>query len=641
MKAYWDDFIATRGPEAVAKQLLQDAAQLDKGEMPSQLALHTPSPSTKEALQIANHMTPSPDLHPELKQFLYERIRTRLIEGLEDGELIQEPPLPADGYLIPADFTVTEQPSRASRKELRKLQRPSPDVREPTREEAEVALKVLRFLDIEAGKTGSQDSVQKTINLLENHFQLEPGLEKGKAKDVSVRWNDEVKKYHVHRPPVRLRVCYICRQLLLEPHPRYRSMCRPCGSFNLAGAALSLPESLNLTGRTALVTGARVNLGYHTCLRLLRCGATVIATTRYPNDAAVRYSQQLDFEDWKGRLKVIGADFRTARDAFALVKAVKSTLLEEWGLTTLDILINNAAQTLTDSVKKEERAIVREHQQSQAAADTNVLFQRPGHAQYQPRVRGGAGRLALNEVDTDEQQAPQNTKHIATIPAPTQDSGSSPEIILPSTVKDDGRTEPTTELQPYFKSSWVQTLAEIPYEDIVSAHAVNAFVPLILCRELLTLMGSEKKHKTPTSPSQPEPEPTSQQGYKRPKGYIINVSSREGIFENNATSKAKAGIHVHTNMTKAAVNMITATEAAAAWRERGVAMNTVDPGFMSTAPEVDAMLAARPDLGDVPLGWEDGAGRVLWPIAVGEVERMAVWGRFLKHYGAVGVDVSV
>ncbi|KAK7728898.1 hypothetical protein SLS57_002130 [Botryosphaeria dothidea] len=168
------------------------------------------------------------------------------------------------------------------------------------------------------------------------------------------------------------------------------------------------------------------------------------------------------------------------------------------------------------------------------------------------------------------------------------------------------------------------SLFEIPYEDVISAHAVNTFVPLILCRELLPLMGGTKD---PSGHSDTGPL------LDKPEGYIINVSSREGIFEDRTNSTAKGGKHVHTNMSKAALNMITETESATAWQTRRVAMNTVDPGYMSAAPEYeDAFDGIR------PIGWEDGAGRVLWPVAMGEMEGEAIWGRFLKHYGAVHVD---
>ncbi|KAK8017913.1 dehydrogenase [Apiospora marii] len=176
-------------------------------------------------------------------------------------------------------------------------------------------------------------------------------------------------------------------------------------------------------------------------------------------------------------------------------------------------------------------------------------------------------------------------------------------------------------------SSWVQSLADIPYEDVISAHSVNTFVPLILIRELMPLMQSKQ--------------PNARRSAATAAAYIVNVSSREGLFEKKANSPAKNGKHVHTNMSKAGLNMITETEAYQAWYRGRVAMNTVDPGYMSAAPEFEQARG-----GERPLGWEDGAGRVLWPIAMGEKSRNErspnpVWGRFLKHYGATRVDVRL
>ncbi|KAK5656890.1 hypothetical protein OQA88_4441 [Cercophora sp. LCS_1] len=623
-ESYWDRFAATSPPEDIAKQLLQDVAQLDAGGLPSQLAMHTPIPSSRAALQIATYLTPSPQIPEELKRFLYEKTRTRLRRVIEQGELVQEPPLPADGYLTTGDFTKTIPLSEGKQKIGGK--------EKPTKEEAETALKVLRFLTLDMSLPPN-NHLHTSIKAIEDRFGLQRPIEDENASDVpTVRWSNDVKKYHDQRPPTRLRVCYICRFLLTDPHPRYGSMCRPCGAFNFAGSALSLPKSLKLRGRTALVTGARVNLGYSTTLRLLRCGATVIATTRYPNDAATRYSQEPDFGDWQTRLKVIGADFRSARDAFALVSATRAAL-GELGASKLDVLINNAAQTLTDSIKKEEHAVFRERQKSTEAAATDIVFQSAARGSithhYQARIRGGVSPLALSSsfYGGDEHETA-----VAVLP-PSEDI-STARVTLPTSMKDDGRTDL---LQPYFKSSWVQTVSEIPYEDIVSAHAVNAFVPLILFRELLPLMGADLKASSnpaaSTADQAKKPKGT-QPKPRKPLGYIINVSSREGLFERAPDHSAKTGVHVHTNMTKAAVNMITQTEAASAWRTRGVAMNTVDPGFMSAAPEMDALFG-----GVRPLDWEDGAGRVLWPVAIGEVEGSAVWGRFLKHYGAIDVDL--
>ncbi|KAK8054048.1 hypothetical protein PG996_013349 [Apiospora saccharicola] len=111
---------------------------------------------------------------------------------------------------------------------------------------------------------------------------------------------------------------------LKQAHKVFPRMCEPCGNFNIAGSEVSLPSNLKLSGKVALVTGGRINLGFHTALRLLRCGATVIVSTRYPEDAVIRYENESDFLDWKDHLKVIGADFRSAGDAFQLVEQVRN-----------------------------------------------------------------------------------------------------------------------------------------------------------------------------------------------------------------------------------------------------------------------------------------------------------------------------
>ncbi|KAK4194042.1 3-oxoacyl-reductase 4 [Triangularia verruculosa] len=634
MASTWDDFVIRQDAQALAQHMLKDAALLDDGGSPSPLAMHLPPPHTPKALEIATHLTSSVALDIELKRFMYGKILARLRKASREGQCYQEPPLPPDGYLLVSDLSAIALPSKPRLKNRILFESFS----QPTEEEVKTTLRVLHHLQL-ATSGEPADSIDQVAKLVESHFEQS----QSEFKNAShCSWSEDAKRYLKCRPPTRPRVCYICRYLLHDPHPVYKSMCRPCGVFNYAGSALSLPQSLQLSKKTALVTGARVNLGYHVALRLLRCGTLVMATTRYPNNAALRYSQEPDFEEWKDRLKVIGADFRTARDAFALVKAVKSAL-DDWGALSLTILVNNAAQTLTDSVKKEERAVAQENREMESATSTNIIFQSAGHASYQARVRGGVLPLSLSE----------DHKPVFALQEAAAQQHS---IVLPDNVKDDGRTELA---EPYFKSSWVQSLSEIPYEDVVSAHSVNAFVPLILCRELLPLMGSAM-HITSSSPPQNsyrrEPEQKSRTGQskrerlgqptrvgiddvthrgkgRKPLGYIVNVSSREGVFENETAHAVKNGAHVHTNMTKAAINMITQTEAATAWKMRSVVMNTVDPGYMSAAPEMDGVCD-----GERPLLWEDGAGRVLWPVAIGEVEGTPVWGRFLKHYGAVDVD---
>lgn len=425
-------------------------------------------------------------------------------------------------------------------------------------------------------------------------------LAQGPGTDAHDDGQDEVQQ---HMPTLhttagdRKRTCYICHMVLDTPHRTLPSMCGACGDFNLAERALSLPENLSLHGRTALVTGGRTNLGFHTALRLLRCGAFVIASSRYPEDALSRYRAEFGFEAWADRLRIVGADFRTARDAFALVEATRGILAREG--RTLDILINNAAQTLTDPVEREREAIAREQMllllpPREAPADGGGPGERVVVRQgYEARVRGGATGV-VRGVDGGD---------AGCLTADSSPAGEPPSLDAPMSnlqVSSPPAAPP---------SSWVQSLSDIPYEDVITAHSVNTFVPLILVRELLPLM---------------------RQGGGG--GHIVNVSSREGLFERRRDGAAKNGKHVHTNMSKAGLNMITETEAAGAWKRGRVAMNTVDPGYMSAAPEMEASHG-----GERPIGWEDGAGRVLWPIAKAERGEV-VWGRFLKHYGAVRVD---
>jgi len=363
---------------------------------------------------------------------------------------------------------------------------------------------------------------------------------------------------------------------------------------------------------------------YHTALRLLRCGSKVIVTSRYPRDAEARYLAESDSAKWSEQLKIVGADFRSASDVFHLV-AVVQACLRQWdenGEGKLDILVNNAAQTLTDSLKKEDKAVKLEKRLEASENSARLLL---GEAGYEARVRGGVqdSRLLANG-------SMQSTMFLE-----TRDTIHSPQDFTTTTSSSPSNDNELATQETTLKSSWVQSLSQIPYEDVISAHSVNTFVPLILIRELLPLMGSPRSAVTP-------PNITSSQEPTKPLAHIINVSSREGIFESNPSSTAKNGHHVHTNLTKAALNMLTETEAAPAWRKRRVAINSVDPGFMSAAPEVERWWRERKE-GDgggsswgCPIGWEDGAGRVLWPVAVGEMGK-GFWGRFLKHFGEVEI----
>ncbi|PQE08520.1 short-chain dehydrogenase protein [Rutstroemia sp. NJR-2017a BBW] len=552
------EYIQTQSPSVIAQRLRQDQATCQAQGLPSALAVYLPPSKSDLGDKI------SLELYPEHAKFPRSLVRYMQYDGLLQGiraYLHQMAPPARHGNLPDAVDAHHDSP--------------------PSKGDIETALRVLDFC-----------VRNPTISNMDGNAPLHCVVD-----DLNNRLNRlpqavNVQKIKMKKKTDGLRKCYICRYLLVTHHPLYPSMCKPCGSFNLASSDLSMPQALRLDGRTALVTGGRINLGYHTALRLLRCGAKVIVTSRYPKDAVARYLMEKDSTEWERRLTIIGADFRAAGDVFHLVEATKR-VLRDWGdEAKLDILINNAAQTWTDSIRQESQAIEREEQvQLPENAARSLLLD----TSYSPRVRGGLQTSNLLQFDTEQ-------KRIKAALAEYKDLGTVEQSVSIS------------EHDP--KTSWVQNLYEIPYEDVISAHSVNVFVPFILIRELLPLMGSSSPRENKNEAS-------------KPLGHIVNVSAREGVFESTPTNRHKNGYHVHTNLTKAALNMLTETEAATAWRKRRVAMNSVDPGYLSAAPEV----MARRWNEECPIGWEDGAARVLWPIAVGESGKGAVWGRFLKDFG--------
>lgn len=550
--------------EAIARRLRQDQQLCEGKRLPSTLALRLPKPPSPLLDAISWHLTPHAGVHQDLRalrcQSIVDGIKTYL-DQLDDAA--------AD----PQDTLCTGQ------------------AHIPKNEEFEATLKVLEYL--QADKSGAR--LQPTCPIKDVVATVQEQL--SMDSNARAEYHKAARKAEKHRQYTARRRCYMCRQFCsaLEVHDLYPALCRPCGAFNLSSLHLSLPDKLDLTGKIALVTGGRINLGYHIALRLLRCGSGVIVSSRYPADAAVRYSNESDFEQWRPKLKVVGADFRTANDAFRLVHVVKERLCswddqsESTGRRFLDILINNAAQTLTDPVKAEMKAIFREGQLKDLPPAKTLVAGKLENA-YLPRLRGGAQASWIPSIENETERL---------------QIGSEAHVDNQMATQKGLRT--TSDEEPG-KSSWTQSLNEIPYQDLISAHLVNAFVPLILCRELLPCMGTDDAKSTTT-----------------PVGHIINVSSREGILEDKLNSASKAGHHVHTNMSKAAINMITETEASSSWRKRRVAMNSVDPGYMTAAPECQPVNGC-------PIGFEDGAARVLWPIVVAEREGRAIWGRFMKHF---------
>jgi NAD(P)-dependent dehydrogenase (short-subunit alcohol dehydrogenase family) len=355
----------------------------------------------------------------------------------------------------------------------------------------------------------------------------------------------------------RARRCYVCKTPYRQVDVDYHLMCPPCAEENRRRRY----ARCDLTGRTAVVTGGRVKIGFHTALKLLRDGAEVIVTTRFPRDAARRYAAVPDFDDWADRLYVHGLDLLDLPGLLDFIGLVQRRF------AGLDILINNAAQTLYRPA-----AYYREIRQAETTA-----------------LSGPAARVAIG----------------GSTPAPT-DGPALParlDALFPPGLRD----ETGEQLDLRDVNSWVLRDADVSPHEWLQVHVVNAFAPFLLTSRLRPLMETSV----------------------HPRRYVVQVSAMEGSYSRST----KTVRHPHTNMAKAALNMLVRT-VAADYLTSGIHMNSVDTGWVTDERPHPSKRAQR-DLGfRPPLDVIDGAARVYDPIVRGEAGA-PVSGLFLKDYRSV------
>jgi len=368
----------------------------------------------------------------------------------------------------------------------------------------------------------------------------------------------------------RARACYICKNRYRDVDAFYHQLCPPCAALNWS----KRDQRVDLSGRRALLTGGRAKIGMYIALRLLRDGAHLTITTRFPHDAVRRFTAQPDSDSWLDRLHVVGIDLRDPGQVIALAEDVCDA-------GPLDILINNAAQTVRRSQGSYAELAAAEHSAEALPTSVPILDLRAPTSE----IEGAIGRKMTPEA--------------VTALALTSGSASLARVEQGLAI-DAGGLVP--DLDP--ANSWSRTVHEIDPVELLEVQLCNAVAPFILVSRLRGALASSSHRRT----------------------YVVNVSAMEGQF----SRRYKGPGHPHTNMAKAALNMLTRTSAEDMLAD-GILMTAVDTGWITDERPHPTKARLHQEGFHAPLDLVDGAARVYDPIVQGE-QGIDLYGCFLKDF---------
>lgn len=381
---------------------------------------------------------------------------------------------------------------------------------------------------------------------------------------------------------IKPRACYICKELYTTVDAFYHQLCPECAAMSHQ----KRDARTDLTGRRALLTGGRAKIGMYIALRLLRDGAHTTITTRFPRDAVRRFSALPDAGDWIHRLKIVGIDLRDPAQVIGLADAVAAD-------GPLDILINNAAQTVRRSTGAYKPLVDAELAPLPTGPLPELLTF--GHT-------NDAHPLALAQSVSSHPILAAAARDADQLTAEAMAAGSSSlERLAAGTAIDAGGLVP----DEHHINSWTQSVDQVEPLEMLEVQLANMTAPFLLVSRLRPAMAASTARRT----------------------YIVNVSAMEGVFGRGY----KGPGHPHTNMAKAALNMLTRTSAREMFETDGILMTAVDTGWITDERPHFTKVRLAEEGFHAPLDLVDGAARVYDPIVRGEAGE-DLFGVFLKDY---------